>query len=42
MKAAGGIRTVEDMEKFISLGASRLGTSSAIKILNQEKTESSY
>ena len=42
IKAAGGIRTVEDMEKFISLGASRLGTSSAIKILNQEKTESSY
>ena len=35
IKAAGGIRTKEDMEKFIELGASRLGTSSAIKILNQ-------
>jgi deoxyribose-phosphate aldolase len=32
IKAAGGIRSVEDMEKFIALGASRLGTSSAIKI----------
>ena len=34
IKAAGGIRSVEDMEKFLSLGADRLGTSSAIKILN--------
>ncbi len=38
IKAAGGIKTKEDMEKFISLGADRLGTSSAIKILNNEKT----
>ncbi len=36
IKAAGGIRTREDMVKFIELGASRLGTSSAIKILNSE------
>ena len=34
IKAAGGIRTKEDMEKFIQLGANRLGTSSAIKILD--------
>lgn len=37
IKAAGGIRTREDMEKFIQLGADRLGTSSAIKILYPEK-----
>ncbi len=37
IKAAGGIRTREDMEKFIALGADRLGTSSAIKILYGEK-----
>ncbi len=36
IKAAGGIRTREDMVKFVELGASRLGTSSAIKILNSE------
>ena len=42
IKAAGGIRTREDMVKFISLGAERLGTSSAIKILNSEKTDSAY
>lgn len=33
IKAAGGIRTKEDMEKFLELGADRLGTSSAISIL---------
>ncbi len=38
IKAAGGIKTKEDMEKFILLGADRLGTSSAIKILNNEKS----
>ncbi len=37
IKAAGGIKTRSDMEKFIALGATRLGTSSAIKILNAEK-----
>ena len=33
IKAAGGIRSREDMEEFLQLGASRLGTSSAVKIL---------
>lgn len=33
IKAAGGIRTREDMEEFMKLGADRLGTSSAISIL---------
>lgn len=42
IKAAGGIRTREDMEKFIALGADRLGTSSAIKILNGADTGNSY
>ncbi|SFR84347.1 deoxyribose-phosphate aldolase [[Clostridium] aminophilum] len=32
IKAAGGIASVEDAEKFISLGASRLGTSRLVKI----------
>ena len=42
IKAAGGIRTRDDMEKFIALGAERLGTSSAIKILNGAATGKSY
>ena len=33
IKAAGGIRTRGDMERFIELGADRLGTSSAVRIL---------
>jgi len=39
IKAAGGIRTREDMVGFIEAGCARLGTSSAIKILtNQESS----
>lgn len=33
VKAAGGIRTRADMERFLALGADRLGTSSAVRIL---------
>lgn len=33
MKAAGGIRSIADAEDFIGLGASRLGTSSIVKIV---------
>ncbi len=32
VKAAGGIRTLEDAERFLALGASRLGTSRLVKI----------
>ena len=32
IKAAGGIRSFEDAERFISLGADRLGTSALVKI----------
>ena len=33
IKAAGGIRSKEDMEKYIEAGCSRIGTSSAISML---------
>lgn len=36
IKAAGGIRTKEDAEEFLRLGADRLGTSSAISILESK------
>lgn len=42
IKAAGGIKSVDDMEKFISLGADRLGTSSAIKLLKNQETGGAY
>ena len=32
IKAAGGISSIEDAEKFLNLGASRLGTSRIVKI----------
>ena len=38
IKAAGGIRTREDMVGYINAGCDRLGTSSAIKILNNGST----
>ena len=36
IKVAGGIRTKEDCEEFLRLGADRLGTSSAISILEAD------
>lgn len=39
MKAAGGIKSFEDAEKFISLGASRLGTSRIVKLAKAEQIE---
>lgn len=35
IKASGGIRSLEDAEDFISLGASRLGTSAVIKRIKE-------
>lgn len=37
MKAAGGISSMEDAEKFLELGADRLGTSRIIKLVKNEK-----
>ena len=36
IKAAGGIASLEDAEKFIALGASRLGTSRVVKIVKSQ------
>lgn len=38
IKAAGGISSMEDAEKFLELGAERLGTSRIIKIIKNEET----
>ena len=42
IKAAGGIRTKEDMEAFIEAGCSRLGTSSAVDILIKQESTGGY
>jgi deoxyribose-phosphate aldolase len=37
IKAAGGVKTIQDAEDFIAAGASRLGTSSICKIIKNEE-----
>lgn len=37
IKAAGGISSIEDAEHFITLGASRLGTSRIVKLVKQQQ-----
>ena len=39
IKAAGGISSLDDAEKFIELGASRLGTSRVVKIVKKLEAE---
>ena len=39
VKAAGGISSFDDAEKFISLGASRLGTSRIVKLAKNENAQ---
>ena len=42
IKAAGGISSLEDAEKFIELGATRLGTSRIVKIAKGLENDGSY
>jgi deoxyribose-phosphate aldolase len=35
VKASGGIRTLEDLEKMLAAGATRIGTSSGVKIMRE-------
>lgn len=42
IKAAGGVKSKEDLIKFIEAGCQRIGTSSAVKILNGEDNKGEY
>jgi deoxyribose-phosphate aldolase len=42
IKAAGGISSLEDAEKFIELGAQRLGTSRIVKIAKGLENDGTY
>ena len=42
VKASGGIRSREDALKMIEKGATRLGASSGVKIIQGEKSNSEY
>ena len=39
MKAAGGVRSVADMEAFLNAGCDRIGTSSAIKLIKEQSAD---
>ena len=39
MKAAGGVKSREDLEMFLEAGCERIGTSSAVKLMNSENAE---
>ena len=42
VKAAGGVRSMEDMQKMIEAGADRIGTSSGVKLVQGLNANSSY
>ena len=42
IKAAGGISSIEDAERFLALGADRLGTSRIVKIAKGLENDGSY
>jgi deoxyribose-phosphate aldolase len=39
VKASGGVRTLEDAQKFIAAGANRLGASASVEIVTGKKSE---
>ncbi len=42
IKAAGGVKTPADLKKMIELGATRIGTSSGIKLISGEEAGKGY
>lgn len=42
VKASGGVRSFEDMQKMINVGATRIGASSGVQIMKGLKTETDY
>ena len=42
IKAAGGISSMADAEKFMELGATRLGTSRIVKIVKNQQSDGGY
>ena len=42
IKAAGGVRSYEDAVKMIELGVTRIGTSSALSLMQKKSSEGSY
>ncbi|ETT82359.1 deoxyribose-phosphate aldolase [Viridibacillus sp. FSL R5-0477] len=42
VKASGGVRSLEDLEAMVEAGATRIGASSGVKIMNGLKSDSEY
>lgn len=42
IKAAGGVRSIEDLKEMVAAGATRIGTSGGIKLMQGAKSEGSY
>ncbi|MNN27587.1 Deoxyribose-phosphate aldolase 1 [compost metagenome] len=42
VKASGGVRSLEDMTKMVEAGATRIGASSGVKIMEGGQSTSSY
>ncbi|MGE7623302.1 deoxyribose-phosphate aldolase [Viridibacillus sp. NPDC096237] len=42
VKASGGVRSLEDLETMVEAGATRIGASSGVKIMNGLKSDSEY
>lgn len=42
VKAAGGVRCYEDMEKMVAAGADRIGTSAGVKLMQKQTSDGGY
>ena len=42
VKASGGIRSLEDFNKMVEAGATRIGASSGVLIMEGQKSDSDY
>ncbi len=42
VKAAGGVKTRQDLQKYISLGVDRIGTSSGLALISGNKADQDY
>ena len=42
VKASGGVRSLEDMKKMVEVGATRIGASSGVAIMNGLSSDSNY
>ena len=42
VKASGGVRSFEDLEMFVKAGANRIGASSGVQIMNNQKSKENY